>query len=80
MQCLKNGLALWAATSSGVDKYKRIFSRSSGSSRTLDDALLGRPSLLVPVKGGGGGAGSLALEEIIFSNYFSKHRKIIWLM
>ena len=66
MQCLKNGLALWAATSSGVDKYKRIFSRSSGSSRTLDDALLGRPSLLVPVKGGGGGAGSLALEEISF--------------
>lgn len=61
-QCGKNGLASRVAMSSGVDKYMRACSRSSGSSRTLDEALLGRLSLLEPV-GGGGGAGSLSLRK-----------------
>lgn len=57
MHRLKNGLALWAIMSSGVDKYKRMCSRSSRSSRTLDVALLGCLSLFEPV----GGVGSFPL-------------------
>jgi len=58
----KNGAALTVVISSAVDKYMRMCSRSSGSSRTFDEALLGCLSLLKQV-GGGGGVGSLSLKK-----------------
>jgi hypothetical protein len=53
MQCLKNGLALCVVMRSGVDRYKRMYSRSSGSSKTLAEALLGRLNVLKPVSATG---------------------------
>jgi hypothetical protein len=46
-----------------LNKYMRMCSRSSGSRRTFDEALLGCLSLLKPVGGGGGGVGSLSLKK-----------------